>query len=82
MPGTDGITLACQITRERPDTRVLFMSGYTGHDAATRGLLSGDLPLLLKPFSRDVMMRALRFALDRPREGEMASKGCHAYVIG
>ena len=71
MPDIDGVTLACQIASERPCTRVLFMSGYTGHDAATHGLLSGDLPLLQKPFTHNSLRRALRDALDRPWDGEI-----------
>ena len=45
MPGMDGIALAQQITCERPETRVIFMSG-----SMTRGIPE-DVPFILKPFS-------------------------------
>jgi CheY-like chemotaxis protein len=42
MPGVDGCTLAQQILAERPQIRILLMSGYS--------TVSSPLPLLKKPF--------------------------------
>jgi PAS domain S-box-containing protein len=70
MPDVDGVTLANQLTRQRPTMRVLFMSGYTGADVARHTMLPQHAALLQKPFTRDSLLCALRTALDAaPREG-------------
>ena len=66
MPKTDGLTLARQITAERPDTRVLLMSGYSGDDIVRRGTLPAGVRLLQKPFTRGALTRTVREVLDAP----------------
>jgi CheY-like chemotaxis protein len=58
MPGKSGVDLAQEFFRLRPDTRVLFISGYAG-------LRSEDLfaPLLEKPFTPDQLARRVREVL-------------------
>jgi two-component system cell cycle sensor histidine kinase/response regulator CckA len=51
MPHMDGIQAYAQIHIERPDTKVLFMSGAT-----TQADLPEPWPLLLKPFGMDVLL--------------------------
>ena len=50
---------ATQVTRQRPDIRVMLMSGYTDQ-------VEGDStwPLLQKPFTPDVLARKVREVLD------------------
>jgi two-component system cell cycle sensor histidine kinase/response regulator CckA len=60
MPRLGGPSLAEQIAELRPETRVLFMSGY-GEDAVGGG--GQDAPLLRKPFSQERLARAVRRAL-------------------
>jgi two-component system OmpR family response regulator len=45
MPGMDGVALAAQITSERRDTAVLFMSGGTERP------IPENIPFISKPFS-------------------------------
>src|SRR5713101_1880723 len=56
MPRLNGVELAGRLTRLRPDTKVLYMSGFAVVGAQTDqlsgpGLQPGD-PILPKPFSR------------------------------
>jgi two-component system cell cycle sensor histidine kinase/response regulator CckA len=59
MPGMTGQELSARLLERRPDTRVLYMSGYSERAAAdsTRGDCS--IRLLAKPFSRWAMLRAV-----------------------
>jgi PAS domain S-box-containing protein len=63
MPGLRGDELARELRSLRPETRVLFMSGYTdGRLDALEGEERVDL--LLKPFAPEELCRRVRAALD------------------
>ena len=64
MPGTGGRVLAEKIALNYPDTKVLFMSGYTDFAVTTHGVLEEGIFLLQKPFTRGALMRKVREALD------------------
>ena len=67
MPGgMTGYQLADQLRRTRPDTRVLFTSGYT-ELARSADQLSRRDSLLSKPYRKQDLGRAVRRALDQPR---------------
>jgi CheY-like chemotaxis protein len=51
MPGMDGPQVAEQIALTRPDTKVLYMSGYTNAAVPVRELLDSGAVLLQKPFT-------------------------------
>jgi two-component system, cell cycle sensor histidine kinase and response regulator CckA len=57
MPKMDGLELRKRILEERPDTKVLLMSGYV--DAAP-----GNLPFLRKPFTADILNERIKELLD------------------
>lgn len=59
MPGISGPDLRDALIRQRPDLRVVFMSGYTGREA---GLRPSDR-LLQKPFSPEQLKAALARAI-------------------
>lgn len=70
MSGLNGVELAGRLTRRRPDTKVLYMSGFAVVGAQTEqlsgpGLQPGD-PILPKPFSSEALTRKVREVLDRP----------------
>ena len=57
MPRLSGPKLAERLGVARPDTRVLFMSGFPGAEIPTDGYLA-------KPFTPDALLDAVRRALD------------------
>ena len=72
MPRLNGVELAGRLTRQRPDTKVLYMSGFAVVGAQTEqlsgpGLQPGD-PILPKPFSTEALTRKVREVLDRPAQ--------------
>ena len=63
MPEMDGIELAHEVTRFRPETRVLFMSGYAQRDLFS-GATTPGATLLQKPFRIGELVGAIRKVLD------------------
>jgi PAS domain S-box-containing protein len=64
MPGMNGRELAAQITAQRPEVRVLYMSGYTENAIGHDGLLEAGINLLQKPFSLPALKDRVRELLD------------------
>jgi len=68
MPGFTGLVLAERLTRLRPETKVLFTSGYA-NDATAEQEISGTTSAFLeKPFTRDDLVRRVRELLDLPTQ--------------
>ena len=69
MPGINGRRLAELVAAVRPETQVLFMSGYPKHATIRPGSQDGRATLLQKPLAPDQVRRTVREVLDTPREG-------------
>jgi PAS domain S-box-containing protein len=59
MPRMSGRELAEQFRQLRPDTQVLFMSGYTDDAVLRHGLAGKEASFLQKPFSPHVLARTV-----------------------
>jgi CheY-like chemotaxis protein len=66
IPGTSGRELAKRITKQHPDTRVLYMSGYTDNVLAQGGILEPGVAFLQKPFTPAALVQKVRDVLDSP----------------
>jgi len=64
MPGLNGRELAVHLIAERPEMKVLFMSGYSGGDMAPDALLDEAIHFIGKPFTPERVARRVRAALD------------------
>jgi PAS domain S-box-containing protein len=64
MPELGGRELAARLAELRPGLRILFTSGYTGHDVVERGLIEPDRPFLAKPVAPSVFAKKIREMLD------------------
>ena len=67
MPGMNGRALAEKLALQRPQLRVLYMSGYTGQ-AVGHGVLAPGSHFLAKPFTRDGLARKVREVLDEAEQ--------------
>lgn len=68
MPGFSGRILAERLAAARPETKVLYTSGYADDEVAQHGLVGADCAFLEKPFSRDALIRKVREVLDSPKQ--------------
>jgi CheY-like chemotaxis protein len=64
MPGMNGRELAQRISEIRPNTKVLYMSGYTENVVGHNGTLDTGIRLLQKPFNLRDLKRLVREVLD------------------
>jgi PAS domain S-box-containing protein len=70
MPQVGGRELAERLRAERPELRVLYMSGYTDSAIVRHGVLEEGIAFLQKPFTAPALARKAREVLDRPRRME------------
>jgi PAS domain S-box-containing protein len=57
MPRMSGHTLGQQLRRDRPGTRMLFISGFPDLEVVERGLVAAGEPFLQKPFPPEALLR-------------------------
>jgi CheY-like chemotaxis protein len=70
MPGMTGRELAEKLSGLRPDTRILFMSGYTDNVIAHHGALDPQVAYIQKPFSPVSLALKVRTTLGLETPGE------------
>jgi len=70
MPQMGGRILANKIGTLYPETKVLYMSGYTDNAIVHHGVLQADVDFLAKPFSPDGLAKKVREVLDTPKPME------------
>jgi PAS domain S-box-containing protein len=64
MPGMSGRQLAEQILQKRPQTKIVYMTGYTDDMVVQHRVLEPGVKVLPKPFTRVELARKVRSTLD------------------
>jgi PAS domain S-box-containing protein len=64
MPGFNGPVLAERLVAARPETKVLYASGYADDAVVKHSTIGPDCAFLEKPFTRDDLIRKVRELLD------------------
>jgi len=72
MPQMSGREVAERIVARRPETKVVFMSGYVDN-VEVREIGGGETPLLSKPFGAEDLALMVREALDSGQERSAAN---------
>ena len=65
MPRWDGTTLIRRVREQQPAQRILIITGRAEPEILEK--VSGNIPMLLKPFSPEDLLRVVRQSL-RPRD--------------
>lgn len=66
MPRMNGDELARHIAEVRPDTRIVFTTGYIGDERLHELITEQQHPIIPKPYTPSMLARRVREELDRP----------------
>jgi CheY-like chemotaxis protein len=66
MPEMGAGELADQLLAERPEMKVIYISGYTTDEVVRRGVSQNDAAFIQKPFTPDELMQQVRSVLSAP----------------
>ncbi len=64
MPEMDGPRLATELAKERPEMKILYISGYSDDDSFRQRVAVGDGAFLPKPFALADLLRMIRELLE------------------
>ena len=84
LPDLNGLDLQNRIAADRADMPVIFITGFGDVPMTVRAMKAGAVEFLTKPFADDVLLAAIRSAIERSRaalyrEAELrALRNCQA----
>lgn len=67
LPGLNGLDLQKQVAADRVDMPIIFITGYGDVPSTVQAMKAGAVEFLTKPFSEDVLLKAIEHALQRSR---------------
>ena len=67
LPGLGGLDLQKRIAVERPDMPIIFITGFGDVPKTVQAMKAGAIEFLTKPFNDEVLLSAIRQALERSR---------------
>src|SRR5579872_5320874 len=67
LPGLTGLELQKRVSVERTDLPIIFITGYGDIPMTVQAMKAGAVEVLMKPFSEDALLSAIRAALERSR---------------
>ncbi|HTQ95219.1 MAG TPA: response regulator transcription factor [Candidatus Acidoferrum sp.] len=67
MPGLNGLELQKRVVAEHPDLPIIFITGHGDVPKTVQAMKAGAVEFLTKPFNDDVLLSAVRQALERSR---------------
>jgi FixJ family two-component response regulator len=67
LPGLNGLDLQGRVAGERTDMPIIFITGHGDVPITVQAMKAGAVEFLTKPFNDDVLLTAIRAALERSR---------------
>src|SRR6187431_1663304 len=67
LPDINGLELQSRVATDRTDMPIIFISGYGDVPMTVRAMKAGAVEFLMKPFKDDVLLDAIRGAIERSR---------------
>lgn len=84
LPDLDGLALQQRVAADRPDMPIIFITGHGDVPMTVRAMKAGAVEFLTKPFGDDVLLEAIRQAIEYSRSalgrelGLQALRDCYA----
>ena len=67
LPGLNGLDVQKRVSAERPDMPIIFITGHGDVPMTVQAMKAGAVEFLTKPFGDDVLLTAVRNAIERSR---------------
>jgi FixJ family two-component response regulator len=67
LPGLNGLDLQSLVANERTDMPIIFITGHGDVPMTVQAMKAGAVEFLTKPFNDEVLLAAIRAALERSR---------------
>jgi FixJ family two-component response regulator len=67
LPGLNGLELQKRVAVERTDMPIIFITGHSNVPMTVQAMKAGAVEFLTKPFSDDVLLSAIRNAIERSK---------------
>src|SRR5215475_1262769 len=67
LPDLNGLDLQKRVTADRTDMPIIFITGYGDVPMTVQAMKGGAVEFLTKPFGDEVLLSAIRYALERSR---------------
>jgi FixJ family two-component response regulator len=68
MPGLNGLELQKRLANDRTGMPIIFITGYGDIPMTVKAMKAGAIEFLTKPFTDEVLLGAIRHAIERSRE--------------
>jgi FixJ family two-component response regulator len=67
LPDLHGLDLQKRVAANRPDMPIIFITGYGDVPTSVQAMKTGAVEFLTKPFSDEILLNAIRDAIERSR---------------
>jgi FixJ family two-component response regulator len=67
LPDLNGLDLQKRVTADRTDMPIIFITGYGDVPMTVQAMKGGAVEFLTKPFGDEVLLSAIRYAIERSR---------------
>jgi FixJ family two-component response regulator len=67
LPDLHGLDLQKRVAVDRPDMPIIFITGYGDVPTSVQAMKTGAVEFLTKPFSDEILLNAIRDAIERSR---------------
>jgi len=67
LPGLNGLELQKRVAGQRTETPIIFITGHGDVPKTVQAMKAGAIEFLTKPFNAEVLLSAVRLALERSR---------------
>src|SRR5712664_3370453 len=82
LPGLNGLELQKRVAIERTDVPIIFITGYGDVPMTVQAMKAGAVEFLTKPFSDDVLLSAIRNAIERSKTALGMRRRCRRSATG